>query len=330
MLLYFLSACYACLFIVFLHKTIDMNVQEIIEYFGNKKWAIRCGANKIAKDTHSDVQDVITARNIVRKLSSNHITRKTPKILIFDIETSPMKAYVWKRWKENISLDQLISDWYIICWSAKWLYSDEVMGDRLTAEEVKGEDDSRVVRSLYELINQSDIVVTHNGEKFDIPRINARFITHGLSPTSPYYSIDTCKIARKQFGFSSNKLNALATYFHFDHKLDTSFELWKKCVEGDEQALNYMLIYNKRDVTLLEEVFIKLRPWIKGGPNIGTYLDSTGPICCKCGNNNLKLIDKFYYTTIGKYKLYRCKSCGAISRGRKNIGNNIETTIIQK
>lgn len=313
-----------------------MNVQEIIEYFNTKKWALRCGATKIAKNTHSTIEDVITARNTIRKLNGFTLRKtkynkenKLPKILIFDIETSPMKAYVWKRWKENISLDQLISDWYVICWSAKWLYSDEVMGERLTKEEIQKEDDGRIIKKLHELIDQSDIVVTHNGERFDIPRINSRFIINNLPPTSPYFSIDTYRVCKKQFGFSSNKLDALASYFHFDHKLETNFELWKKCIEGDEESLEYMLTYNKRDVTLLEEVFIKLRPWIKGGPNTSVYFNSTKPMCCKCGSTQVQEIDKYYYTTVGKYKLYRCNVCGAVSRGRKNENiNTIKTTTL--
>ena len=37
-----------------------------------------------------------------------------PKILIFDIETAPMRAYVWKRYKENISLEQTISESFML------------------------------------------------------------------------------------------------------------------------------------------------------------------------------------------------------------------------
>jgi len=243
-----------------------------------------------------------------------------------------MRAFVWKRWKENISLDQTISEWFCLAWSAKWLYSGEVMGEVLTPEEVKEEDDCRIMADLYDLVSKADIIIAHNGDKFDIPKINARFIINGFPPYKSVFSIDTLRIAKKQFGFSSNKLDALAGYFGIEHKMDTDFELWANCMKGDEEALSYMLEYNKKDVTILEEVYLKLRPWIKGHPNLNTiYCDMEEINCCNCGSGNLEeLIGEYYHTSVGKYQLYRCKDCGALVRGRKAVNRikNIKVTSV--
>ena len=292
-----------------------MSLKEVIRYMSDKPYTLRMGSGSLSKRLKCSISTIKQARRIVR---DNSI--KFPKILILDIETSPMKAYVWKRWKENISLDQTISEWFCLCWSAKWLYSNEVYSNVLTPDEVKSEDDNRIMKSLWDLLDEADIVVTHNGDMFDIPKINSRLIVNNLPPVSPYFSIDTCKICKKQFGFSSNKLDALASYFGFKHKLDTDFNLWKSCLEGDITALNYMEEYNKQDVILLEEVYIKLRPWIKGHPNIGNFMNDDIVRCACCGSNNMELDkDKYYYTSVGKYPLYICKDCGAISRGRKSV-----------
>lgn len=253
--------------------------------------------------------------------------KNLPRVLIFDIETAPLKAFIWKLWKENVYIDQVISNWFCIAWSAKWLYSSTTMGEVLTKEEVLKEDDTRIVKDLWKLINAADIVIAHNGDKFDIPRINSRFIIHGLPPTKPYYSIDTCKVAKKQFGFSSNKLDALAGYFNIPHKLDTDFSLWKSCLEGDEKALAYMLKYNKKDVEILEEVYLKLRPWIKAHPNIGN-LGGIKDACASCGSTNLVEEDGYYYTSVNKYPIYRCLDCGAHSRGRRSISHSTSLTNI--
>lgn len=305
-----------------------MDLQNLTQYIVERPYTIRMGAGSLAKRTHSTEESVRAAKTLAKEQLSK---QKAPKILIFDIETSPMKAYVWRMWKQSVNLDHVIHDWYVICWSAKWLYANEVLGDVLTPEEACQEDDKRVVTSLWKLFNEADIVVAHNGNKFDIPKMNARFIQQGLPPTTPYYSIDTCAIARKQFGFSSNKLDALAEYFGFAHKLDTEFELWKKCMEGDQKSLDYMLKYNKRDVTLLEEVYLRLRPWIKGHPNCANYIDSKVPICSNCGSKNLtKLEGQYYYTSVGKYQLYRCQ-CGTVSRGRINLNDSpVKTTSVLK
>ena len=299
-----------------------MELKEVVEKFREDPKRMRMGKYIRAKRYKCDPEDIVKARRIIRE-EINKRKINTPKILIFDIETSPMKAYVWKLWKEDINLPQIIDDWFVIAWSAKWLYSNEVMGEVLTSEEVKAENDFRIVKDLWELFNKADIIVAHNGDKFDIPKMNARFVINNLPPTKPFFSVDTCRIARKQFGFSSNKLEALATYYGFKHKLDTNFDLWKDCLEGDKEALKYMLMYNKQDVKLLEEVYIKLRPWIKGHPNCGNFIESKVPVCCNCCSEDLELLEgEYYYTSAYKYPLYRCKKCGAISRGRYKVGDS--------
>lgn len=290
-----------------------MNVQQLVALMEQKPYLRTMGKGLLSKRYDISPNDVIRAKSLVKT------GKAIPKVLILDIETSPLKAYIWKLWKENIHLEQIISDWFCIAWSAKWLYSKDIMGEVLTSEEIMKEDDKRIITALWDLINKADIVVAHNGNKFDIPRINARFIINDLPPTKPYFSVDTCIIARRQFGFSSNKLDALAGYFNIPHKLDTDFSLWKKCLEGDEESLQYMLEYNKMDVAILEEVYLRLRPWIKNHPNMGN-LEGNRCACAYCGSDNVDIIpDQWYYTSVGKYPLYRCDECGGISRGRKKV-----------
>lgn len=304
-------------------------LEKLLGYMGMHPCTLTQGAGLLAKRLHCSTEDVKLAKRILRGQKPQLETNKTkvPKIFIFDIETAPLKSYVWSLWKDSVPLDRVISDWFIICWSGKWLYSNEIVGDCLTPEEAIEEDDYRVCKSLYDFINEADIVVAHNGDRFDIPKINARFIIHDFPPTKPYLSVDTCAVAKRQFGFASNKLDALAGYFGFNHKLKTDFNLWRGCLEGDEESLSYMLEYNMQDVKLLEEVYLKLRPWMKNHPNYANFLDSKEPLCSKCGSANLELLEgQYYYTQVGKYQLYRCKDCGGIVRGRRSIKRDIKTT----
>ena len=289
-----------------------MNVQQLTALMEQKPYLRKMGKGLLSKRYDISPEDVIRAKNLVK---GKHL----PKILLFDIETAPLRAYVWKLWKTDIHIDQIISDWFCIAWSAKWLYSNEIMGEVLTSEQIIKEDDKDIISSLWELINKADIVVTHNGNRFDIPRINSRFIIHDLPPTKPYFSIDTCQVAKRQFGFSSNKLDALAEYFNIPHKLETNFSLWEKCLKGDQESLDYMLKYNKMDVAILEEVYLRLRPWIKNHPNVGNLNDERCA-CAYCGSLHVEVIpNQFYYTSVGKYNLYRCEECNGISRGRKKV-----------
>lgn len=312
-------------------------MDKLVERFIKNKWALTKGAGQLSEYWHHSVEEIKAAKAEARKILGNPtrfqiiaeakglvkpeiIHESIPKILIFDIETAPLRAYVWRRFKENISLDQTISEWFMIAWSAKWLYDAEVMGEVLTPEEIEEENDKRLCESLWKLIDEADIVVAYNGVKFDVPKINTRFIINGMLPPKPYKIVDPMLTAKYKFAFSSNKMDNLATQLGIANKLDTDFNLWKKCMEGDKESLDYMLQYNKQDVKTLEEIYIKMLPWIKNHPNVQNYIDSNVPVCSHCGCKELTYIPgRYYYTNISKYKISRCNNCGAVIRDRNNL-----------
>lgn len=252
----------------------------------------------------------------------NKEEKKLPKILIFDIETAPMQAFVWKRYKENVSLEQTISESFMLCWSAKWLYDEEVMGDCLTSEEAIGENDFRIVNSLYNLINEADVIIAYNGRNFDIPYMNQRFLTYGFAPYVPVQVIDPYETAKSVFRFSSNKMDNIATQLGLQNKIKTDFNLWKGCMFGDKKSLDDMLKYNKQDVVVLEEIYCQMLPWIKNHPNLSNYFENKKR-CVKCASEDIQELNRYFYTPSGKYKLYRCKNCGAIFRGKTNLNKEV-------
>ena len=246
-----------------------------------------------------------------------------PKILIFDIETAPLKSYVWRLWKQNVNPlnGQLQSEWFMLTWSAKWLFDSEIMSDSLTKEEVLNEDDSRITKSMYQLFDEASIVIAHNAQNFDVPMLNTRFLRNGLKPPSPYRIIDTLKEAKKIFSFASNKLDYLGQLLGLGKKIDTEFQLWVDCINGDEKALNDMRIYNIGDVKLLEEIYLELRPYIKSHPNLNLYFDADKldiHRCPTCSSSNI-MWKGTYYTNSNKYNAFQCNSCGALGRSRTAI-----------
>lgn len=295
-----------------------MDLQGVVKKFRQYPHWAGYGAGKLSRMLKCTIEDVHEARKIVRGKKSISLTKdKLPKILVFDIETSPSITYTFRRFKENISLDQVEQDPIMLTWSAKWLYSADVMTDAITPNEVLEFNDYRIVKSLWDLLNEADVVVAHYGDGFDIPMLNARAIINGLDPYNITNSIDTKKVASKQFKFPSNKLDALASYFGFGGKIKTEFDLWKNCMYGKQEAIDEMLTYNIQDVKVLEEVYLKLRPWIKSHPNVALYNDIDESQCANCGSTDITP-DGYYFTNTGKYQTYRC-SCGAISRGRTTI-----------
>jgi DNA polymerase III epsilon subunit-like protein len=304
-----------------------MTVTEIVEKINEKPYLMRMGALKVATYLKSLPEDVREAKRILHNkgflfketIKTNpHIV---PKILLLDIETSPLLVFVYQKqvWKANIQHDKVVSDWFILTFSCKWLGDDTIISDKLTSTEAINEDDSRLIRKLWYILSDADIVIAHNGDNFDIPNINSRFVLNGLGPTTYYKQIDTLKIAQRNFGFTHNNLDALAGVFGIPAKIETTFELWKRCISGDSKALGEMEFYNRHDVEILEQVYLRLRPWIKSHANLSLYTNSMEKECPHCGSKKLELIpDKYYYTHTGRYPLSRCLNCGATPRDRKS------------
>lgn len=273
----------------------------------------------------------ITFTDSIRRSASNHINKmglepvevQKPvhdmKILILDIETAPLKSYVWGIWNVNLghSLGMLESDWFMLTWSAKWLFNPVVMADKLTSEEVLEEDDKRICKSLWQLLEEADVAIWHNGAKFDQKRINTRFLKNGLKPTMPYQQIDTLLHARKKFNITSNKLDYIGKFLGLGEKLSTGgFDLWKRCMKGDAEALADMETYNIQDVKLLEDVYLTLLPYITPHPNIGLFVSEDEHNCPSCGSHDLKW-EGTYKTYANSYDAFRCGGCGSIGRSRK-------------
>jgi len=275
----------------------------------------------------------------VRRAASRHLNNvgavneeiSTPihsmKILIMDIETAPLKSYVWGIWNVNLghSLNMLESDWFMLTWSAKWFMEDKMLSDKLTPEEVLNEDDRRITKSLWNLLEEADVVIAHNAIKFDVKRINTRFLKNGLTPPMPYMVIDTLLHARKRFNITSNKLDYIGKFLGLGEKLSTGgFDLWKRCMQGDGEALQEMETYNIQDVRLLEDVYITLLPYIKPHPNVSLFIAEDVHACPSCGSKDLKW-EGTYATYANTYEAFRCGGCGSIGRSRtaKPKGKNI-------
>lgn len=243
-----------------------------------------------------------------------------PKVLIFDIETAPILGYVWGLWDNNLSLNQVNSDWYVLSWSAKWLDKKEVMYMD-SRNNTNIEFDKKLLQGIWKLLDEADIVVTQNGKKFDTKKLNARFIFHGFQPPSSYKHIDTLLLAKKYFGFTSNKLEYMTDklcvkYKKQKHDKFSGFELWKECLAGNLEAWKEMEKYNKYDVLSLEELYTKLIPW-DSSVNFNLYHDKEVHIC-KCGNKEL-IKNGYFYTQVSKFQRYKCKQCGAETRDKINL-----------
>lgn len=239
------------------------------------------------------------------------------KILLFDIENSPIVGYTWQIWETNVV--EVKEEWYILCFAYKWLGEKETKVVALPDFRGYNKDrknDLKLVQKLWDLFEQAEVIIAHNGDGFDIKKANSRFLIHGLEPPSSYQTVDTLKLARRYFKFDSNKLDALGQYLKLGRKVKhIGFPMWLGCMEGDMKSWHQMCEYNKQDVILLEKIYRKLRAWDKNPPNMNVILG--GIYCCPtCGSDNV-VKRGHRYTKSAIYQAYWCMNCGKHSQGEK-------------
>jgi uncharacterized protein YprB with RNaseH-like and TPR domain len=241
---------------------------------------------------------------------------RPPRILFFDIETAPITGYTWGTYEQSVI--KVIQDWFVLSYAAKFKDDDRYFYlDQRYARPVT--DDFQLLCGIHHLLSEADICVSHNGARFDHRKLNARFIKHGLAPLNHYQVIDTLKIARKHFAFTSNKLADLATFLDCNvhkssHAKFPGFSMWDEMMKGNIEAFEECEDYNKRDVDVLIEVFNRLAPW---EPSINLQAFYQKPKCI-CGS------EKFYknghkYSKQGRFQVYACATCSKSFISKENL-----------
>ena len=241
-----------------------------------------------------------------------------PKILSIDIETLPIWASVWSTWKPTINPVDIIKDWALLSASWKWLGAKEVYNVILDPYEAAIRDDYRITSELWHVIDEADIIITYNGDKFDIKRLNAKFLEHGFPNPSPFQSIDLYKAVKEKFSNTFGKMDWVVQLLGIGMKLQhQGKELWNGCDMGEPQALQTMKEYNDHDTELTEMLYLHMLNWIPRHPNISLYYDTDKPMCHKCGSTEVYETDEKYYASASVFNLYQCPDCGSYSRYKK-------------
>ncbi len=234
------------------------------------------------------------------------------KIGFIDVETSLKLSQHFGMFKINIPWDCVLEDTKLLTWAAKDLYTGEVTHDSCHYHQGNKRaitTDKHVVKSLLQYMNTCDIIVWHNGNRFDGPIIDSRRIQLELKAPKPFKAVDTLTTAR-QSGFTSKKLDALGHYLGVGRKVPHSgLQLWKDYQNGVLEAQEKMIEYNIGDVDLLQDVYLKLLPTMMNHPNLSVMLEER--VCSQCGQPDIKETKGQYMYYSKKYALHECNTCGA-------------------
>ena len=242
-----------------------------------------------------------------------------PRVLVYDLETAPNLGYAWSKWETDLL--EIPYEWYILCFAYKWLGDSRVhsvaLPDFPDAYAEDPRDDFYVVNRLHHLFEEADITVTHNGVTFDQPKAYTRMLVHNMPPPSGVKEIDTLKVARRQFAFPSNKLDDLCRSLGMEGKAETGgFQTWAGCMDGNPKAWKKMVTYNKQDVVILENLYLRLVPWIKNHPNLAA-MSGRPQNCPRCNTSGPFQARGWQYYQVTRRQKFQCNNCGGYSLGRE-------------
>jgi len=186
------------------------------------------------------------------------------KILLLDIETTPLKVYTWGLWDQNIGINQIIEHTEMMCFGAKWLGKKQV-----TFKSSHHHGKQEMLEALHEMMNEADILVGWNSAAFDHKHIRREFLEAGLAPPSETKDLDLMSVVKANFLFPSNKLDYVAQKLGVGAKVKHSgFQLWIDCMAGDDKAWREMKKYQIQDVELLDNLYNVLLPWLPGKTSV--------------------------------------------------------------
>jgi uncharacterized protein YprB with RNaseH-like and TPR domain len=188
------------------------------------------------------------------------------KILLLDIETTPLQVYTWGLWDQNIGINQIIKSTEMLCFGAKWLGQKSVTFKSVHHDGKKG-----MLEELHRLMDEADVLVGWNSAAFDHKHINREFLENEMVPPAPTKDLDLMTIVKANFQFPSNKLDYVAQKLGVGAKVKHSgFELWINCMNGDDSAWKEMKKYQIQDVQLLDSLYDILLPWFPGSGSVSS------------------------------------------------------------
>jgi hypothetical protein len=182
-----------------------------------------------------------------------------------------------------------------------------------------------MVEGMHGLLAEADVVVHFNGKSFDMPHLRREFLQNGLTPSKPVIEVDLMKEIKRLFRFPSNKLDYLSQALEVGAKVKhEGFDLWKKCLAGDDAAWSRMRKYNKGDVVVTDDLYVHVKPWIRT-PHAGLFRTDGAFVCPSCSSQNV-VKQGTKVLTSGTYQQWQCRDCGSWSRDSRLSEDSIRVS----
>lgn len=234
------------------------------------------------------------------------------KILFFDIECSMSKVYTYDLFKPIIGYKDIIEPSRMIAFSAKW------KGKKGVIFKSEYHDSRReMLQALHDLLNEADVVVGYNINRYDVPWVTSELHVEGFLPPSPFKKLDLFQTVRSNTRFLSKRLDYVTGRLLDDHKKQYSMaEMWRivdnpeTSEEDRRKEWNRMKAYARKDTALLEPLFENLMPLLK----MPHPANDNPASCHNCGGVDLQRRG-VVRTLSSEYPRFVCLSCGKWLRG---------------
>ena len=242
------------------------------------------------------------------------------KILALDIEIMPAAVWTYDLWQPIIGHRQIISPSRIMCYSAQWVGTKKTLFD---SEHHNEGNYLGMLKGLYDLVSEADVIMGWNSKRFDWPWIEGSFLLEGWSAPPPVKHIDMFQVAKQHSRFLSRKLDYVSELLLKDRKIDVNtMQLALECNSQDaavrERAWNKMRRYSIKDTKLLLPLFDEMKSFIK----MPHPADPTNPFSChSCGSNKLQKRGTAK-TLTGHYQRLVCRDCGSWFRETKRVASS--------
>lgn len=239
------------------------------------------------------------------------------RVLVYDIECSPILAYTWDLKPYRLPIENILEDPRILCIGAKWLGEKRVS---LISEWEHGR--RGMLDAIHEMFTEADVAVGFNSKSFDTRWVLGELAREGYAPPSPFQQVDLYREAASLWKLPSHRLAYITRALNVRTKLDAGgWKTWMGVLEGDPKAQARMATYCKGDVRSTEDLYFRMLPWLKSAPIAALYaddVDADAVICPKCSSTDLQRRG-YSYTRLGKFQSFQCQGCGGWSRGKKNL-----------
>ena len=303
--------------------------KTVCKHYHNSPHTVRQSADLfgINRDTINEWQKVYKPEKQPHQPYLSKATfHKHIKILFLDIETLPTIGVFYSRQNPWVSPKQIIQHGMIA--SFQYAYNDGAvinmnawdMGLVPDKGMLQPKHVQSLVKFMRDIVDDADIVVGHNGKRFDIAKLYGFLVKHDFAPMRQPDIYDTLTAARRIGKFEANSLDDLAHYFGITRKLagGMSYDRGIQALCGDEATWREIIDYGDNDVHMLRELYLKIRPHSIGNlhPNMNHYFADLKTRCVVCGSTNIKYLPDYKRTPVQAYNMARCDTCGHLMQER--------------